>query len=156
MVFYRVLMPLLLLCMSASTWASFDSYEFETALERERFAVLTEELRCPKCQNQNIADSDAPIAQDLRREIHEQIQSGADDEAIVAFMVARYGDFVRYKPVLSTKTGLLWGAPLLFLLIGVGLLLNLRQRKKQTQSLPPLSPEEQQRLQTLLKREPKK
>lgn len=83
--------------------AAIDTYEFSDESDRQRFRELTSELRCPKCQNQNIADSDAPIAMDLRREIFRMLESGQDDEQIVEHLVARYGDFVRYKPPVELR-----------------------------------------------------
>ena len=88
--------------------AAIDTYEFKDEVERERFRSLTEELRCPKCQNQNIADSNAPIATDLRREIYRMLDDGRSDKEIVDFLVMRYGDFVMYKPPLDSRTWLLW------------------------------------------------
>jgi cytochrome c-type biogenesis protein CcmH len=75
------------------------------------FRELTKELRCPKCQNQDIADSNAPIAADLRKEIFRMLGEGKDNQQIIDFMVDRYGDFVRYKPALNAKTALLWFGP---------------------------------------------
>ena len=83
------------LALTGVARAAIDTYEFKDEAERERFRVLTEELRCPKCQNQNIADSNAPIATDLRREIFRMLEEGKGDDEIVDYLVARYGDFVR-------------------------------------------------------------
>ncbi|AZE22149.1 Cytochrome c heme lyase subunit CcmL [Pseudomonas chlororaphis subsp. aureofaciens] len=91
--------------------AAIDTYEFANDAERERFRELTKELRCPKCQNQDIADSNAPIAADLRKEIFRMLGEGKDNQQIIDFMVDRYGDFVRYKPALTGKTALLWFGP---------------------------------------------
>ena len=82
-----------------------------------------------KCQNQNIADSNAPIARDLRVVLYEQLEQGATDDEILAFMVARYGEFVRYRPGVDRNTVLLWAAPGLLLMLGAaGLLFHFRQR----------------------------
>ena len=83
---------LLMLC-SGYAHAAIESYEFQNEEQRDRYQQLTEELRCPKCQNQNLADSDSQIAADLRRELHQQLLDGKSDEAIVDFMRDRYGDF---------------------------------------------------------------
>jgi cytochrome c-type biogenesis protein CcmH len=91
--------------------AAIDTYEFAKEGDRERFRELTKELRCPKCQNQDIADSNAPIAADLRKEIFRMLGEGKDNQQIIDFMVDRYGDFVRYKPALNAKTALLWFGP---------------------------------------------
>jgi len=109
----------LLLLLPLSAGAAFSTYEFEDDQQRAQYQRLTEELRCPKCQNQNIADSNAPIAQDLRREVYRMIQEGQGDDAIVGFMTERYGDFVIYKPRFDTSTFLLWFGPLIVGLIGL-------------------------------------
>ncbi|HHX36066.1 MAG TPA: cytochrome c-type biogenesis protein CcmH [Gammaproteobacteria bacterium] len=98
--------------------ASIDTYEFSTQAERERYRTLVEELRCPKCQNQNIADSDAPIAMDMRDEIFKKLEQGESNEQIVEFLVDRYGDFVRYKPPVNKSTLILWYGPAVFLAFG--------------------------------------
>ena len=91
---------------------------FETPEQEERFNQLTLELRCTVCQNQNLADSDATLAHDLRRKVHEMLMAGKTDEEIKQYMVERYGDFVLYRPPVQKNTYLLWLAPLVLLLIG--------------------------------------
>ena len=91
---------------------------FEDAAQEERYNQLTLELRCLVCQNQNLADSDAPLAQDLRKEIHEMMVGGQSDEQIKAFLVDRYGDFVLYRPPMQGNTLALWVMPALLLLGG--------------------------------------
>ena len=109
--------------------AVIETYEFSSPELELRYHQLSQELRCPKCQNQNIADSNAPIARDLRVVLYEQLEQGATDDEILAFMVARYGEFVRYRPGIDRHTILLWAAPGLLLTLGVaGLLSHLRQR----------------------------
>ena len=134
--------------------AAIDTYEFKDEVERERFRSLTEELRCPKCQNQNIADSNAPIATDLRREIYRMLDDGRSDKEIVDFLVMRYGDFVMYKPPLDSRTWLLWYGP--FGLLGLGAVglcvLVLRRRKvERAPERVALSSAERERLDALLK-----
>ena len=134
--------------------AAIDTYQFKDEVERERFRGLTEELRCPKCQNQNIADSNAPIATDLRREIFRMLEEGRSDKEIVDFLVMRYGDFVMYKPPLDSRTWLLWYGP--FGLLGLGAIvlcvLVLRRRKvEQAPAQVALSAAERERLDALLK-----
>lgn len=120
-----------MLLLSAYAAAVIETYEFSTPALEARYQLLSEELRCPKCQNQNIADSNAPISQDLRRLLHQQLEAGASNEEILDFMVARYGEFVRYRPAFNAVTAVLWLAPLLLLLAGVaGLLLLLRGRRQ--------------------------
>ncbi|AZD28406.1 cytochrome c-type biogenesis protein [Pseudomonas chlororaphis] len=132
--------------------AAIDTYEFANDAERERFRELTKELRCPKCQNQDIADSNAPIAADLRKEIFRMLGEGKDNQQIIDFMVDRYGDFVRYKPALTGKTALLWFGPAGLLLGGVGIIAVIVRRRRVERSDSPstLSAEERQRLDQLL------
>ena len=114
--------------------ADFDAYEFSSDDKRKQFQRLTEELRCPKCQNQNIADSNAPIAQDLRREVHRMVEAGETDSDIVDFMVERYGQFVMYRPRFDTSTFLLWFGPLVVGLIGLGVILGLVRSSRRAQA----------------------
>ncbi|MBA1261676.1 cytochrome c-type biogenesis protein [Stutzerimonas sp. NM35] len=149
---------LLALCMIGGAQAAIDAYEFRDETERERYRTLVEELRCPKCQNQNIADSNAPIAMDLRREIFRMLEEGQSNEQIVDYLVARYGDFVRYKPPLNMKTLLLWYGPIGLLVLGFGvlaLILMRRRRATDDDAQNTLSEAERERLATLLdKKEP--
>jgi len=120
---------LLILLLTFSVYAQQEPLVFESQQQQDRFDKLTLELRCLVCQNQNLADSDAPLAHDLRREVYEMVQSGQINEDIKKFLVERYGDFVLYRPPVQNNTYLLWLGPLL-LLIGGGLVLrsNIKQR----------------------------
>ncbi len=95
---------------------------FENQQQQKRFDELTRELRCLVCQNQNLADSDAPLAHDLRREVHEMLMAGQTNKQIKQFLVERYGDFVLYRPPVQNNTYLLWLAPLILLLGGAWVL----------------------------------
>lgn len=106
------------LALASSTQAGVDTREFADSSLRQRYQDLSAVLRCPKCQNQNIAESNSPIANDLRGEIYRMLREGKSDEQIVDFMVARYGDFVLYAPRLSSRTALLWFGPGALLLTG--------------------------------------
>lgn len=120
----------------------------DEAVEK-RLLSISEELRCLVCQNETLAASRADLAQDLRREIRQMIHEGKSDREIVDFMVARYGDFVLYRPPLKSTTWLLWGGP--FLLLGGGLwalLAFLRRQKRQ--AVPPLSATDHARAAALL------
>ncbi|WP_047284590.1 cytochrome c-type biogenesis protein [Pseudomonas protegens] len=132
--------------------AAIDTYQFANDTDRERFHELTKELRCPKCQNQDIADSNAPIAADLRKEIFRMLGEGKDNQQIIDFMVDRYGDFVRYRPALTGKTALLWFGPAGLLLGGLVIIVVIvrRRRVQRTDSPNTLSVEERQRLDQLL------
>jgi cytochrome c-type biogenesis protein CcmH len=101
----------------------------DPALEK-RVRELSSELRCLVCQNQTLADSNAPLAVDLRNQVREQLKSGKSERDVVDYLVARYGDFVLYRPPLKASTVLLWGGPFLLLAIGLALLvLRLRRRR---------------------------
>ncbi len=111
----------------------------DPALEA-RLKAMSQELRCLVCQNSTLADSDAPLAEDLRKEIRTQMRAGKTDQEIVDYLVARYGDFVRYRPPVNSNTVLLWFGPFLLLLIG-GFVLY-RALKKQAGGLD-IQPEDE-------------
>lgn len=144
---------MLAFCLVLSAQAAIDAYEFRDEAERERYRTLVEELRCPKCQNQNIADSNAPIAMDLRREIFRMLEEGQSNEQIVDYLVARYGDFVRYNPPVNSKTLVLWYGPAALLVLGFGVLAVILMRRRRAPKGPAantLSEAERTRLATLL------
>jgi cytochrome c-type biogenesis protein CcmH len=129
-----------------------DEILSDSALE-SRARNLSAELRCLVCQNQSIDDSNAPLAKDLRVLVRERLVAGDSDDAVLDFIVARYGSFVLLKPPLGPETILLWVAPLVLLVgIGAGILLRLRQRSvREAAATDPLSPEEGERLRKVLK-----
>lgn len=144
---------LLALLLSGAAHGAIDAYEFGSEAERERYRTLVEELRCPKCQNQNIADSNAPIAMDLRREIFRMLEEGQSNEQIIDFLVDRYGDFVRYKPPVDARTLVLWYGPVVLLVFGFGVLAVILMRRRRANApgtSPTLSEAERARLATLL------
>ena len=103
---------------------------------RQRYHTLTEELRCPKCQNQNLADSNSMIAEDLRAEVHRLLLDGKSDQQIKQYLVARYGDFVLYKPPVKSSTWVLWLLPVALLLVAViVILLLVRGQRKNSAHL---------------------
>lgn len=111
--------------------SAIEPYPFADELEERRFRALAEELRCTVCQNQSLADSDAPLARDLRRELFSQLRAGSSDMEIREFMVARYGDFVLYRPPFAAHTILLWAGPpalLIIALIAAALVVRKRRR----------------------------
>lgn len=126
-------------------------YDFDTREQEVRYQNLIAELRCPKCQNQNIADSNAPISQDMRNEVYRMMQAGASNEEIVDALVARFGEFVRYKPELDSRTFLLWATPAIAvfggLLVVAGVVIRARRMERQTTSL---SAEERARAEQIL------
>jgi cytochrome c-type biogenesis protein CcmH len=120
----------------------------DPALE-QRVMTLAAELRCLVCQNQTIADSNAPLAEDLRNQVREKMRQGASDNQIVDYMVARYGDFVLYRPPLKLTTVLLWFGPLLLLAAGFAVLVRRVLRRRPAQDLE-MSASEHQRAAKLL------
>ena len=143
------------LALLGTAQAAIDTYEFASEAERERYRNLVEELRCPKCQNQNIADSDAPIAMDLRAQIFRMLEEGQSNEQIVDYLVARYGDFVLYKPPGTAKTLVLWYGPIVLLVIGFAVLAFILIRRRRASDKPAsntLTEAERERLATLLDR----
>ncbi|NRP15256.1 cytochrome c-type biogenesis protein [Marinobacterium sp. xm-a-152] len=145
----------LLVLLSSSSFAAIDTHNFKSVEDEKRFHALAAELRCPKCQNQNIADSDSPIAKDLRTEVFRMIDEGAEDETIIDFMVTRYGDFVLYRPKMNSQTWLLWNGP--FLVLGFGVLVIFavvwQRRSRRKVSEAALSSDDQARLDALLKQD---
>src|SRR5690625_309177 len=103
--------------MASPVWGAIDAYEFDNEVDRKRYVSFIEEMRCPKCQNQNLSGSDSPIAADLRRELYFLIQDGRSDMEIVDFMVERYGEYILYRPRLSSATVLLWFGPVVLLIL---------------------------------------
>jgi len=126
---------LLLLSMSSHTAVAVEYRKFDQPEQEAVYKVLIEELRCLVCQNQTIADSNAELAQDLRRQVYEMLQQGKSKDQIADFMTQRYGDFVLYNPPFKAKTGLLWIGPIVFLVIGLVMLFLFTRRKRNTQNI---------------------
>lgn len=112
-------LTLLIVLSAFSVSAVEDKFSFDTPAQRESFLKLTAELRCPMCQNQNIADSDAMIAHDMRRKVYALLKQGKTEQEVIDFMKSRYGDFVHYQPPVTAATLWLWAAPVLFILIAL-------------------------------------
>jgi len=139
---------LMVSCVSAMA-AGLEAFDFSGNVDEDRYKHLITELRCLVCQNQSLADSDAGLAHDLRREVWELMDQGQSDAQIVEFLVTRYGDFVLYNPPVKPSTYILWYGPFVLLAIGLLMLLRtLRRRGKQTES--GFSAEEQERLKQIL------
>ncbi|AHX31992.1 cytochrome c-type biogenesis protein [Aeromonas hydrophila] len=137
--------------------AAIDVYTFDSDAQEQTFRELTKELRCPKCQNQDIADSNAGLAKDLRDKTYQMVREGKDKQEVVDYMVARYGNFILYNPPLMASTLILWLGPLLVIVIGV-VMVVVRSRRRPAAATPAdsaLSAEEQRRLAALLKEEEK-
>jgi len=125
-----ILFLLMILSLASSyLMANIDLYEFSNEANQERYKKLTKELRCPKCQNQDIADSNAPIATDMRREVHRLLEAGETDQTIVGFMVDRFGEFVSYKPKVKPETYMLWYGPWVLLFMGVVMIIFMASRR---------------------------
>ncbi|MDB3934272.1 cytochrome c-type biogenesis protein CcmH [Luminiphilus sp.] len=133
---FRWLLLSVALC-SAVAWGVIETYEFSSPALEARYKALSQELRCPKCQNQNIADSNAPISRDLRAIVHEKLETGATDSEIIDFLVDRYGEFVRYRPGLDRNTLWLWSAPLILLLMAMAVVL-LQIRRDRASAMSPV------------------
>ncbi len=141
--------------LTLSAHAVVETYEFDDELQREQYQVLVETLRCPKCQNQNISDSNAPIASDMRKAVHKLVSEGKDTDDVVNYMVSRFGEFVVYKPKLDPKTYLLWFGPALFFLIGLVVVVVYARRQRAPGSKDGLSVADQDKLKHLLNEDEK-
>ena len=131
--------------------AQVDTFAFESPQQQQRFRKLSNEFRCPMCQNTNLTGSTGGVAEDLRREIHRMITEGLSDTEIEQFMFERYGDFIFYRPRLRAETILLWFGPLAFLFIGGFIALGISRRaRKLGEENTELDDQQQARLKELL------
>jgi cytochrome c-type biogenesis protein CcmH len=147
---FALMMLMAVVCV-LPVFAAIEEVDFSDEQQKARYQALIAELRCPMCLNANLAGSDAPIAADLRAEIHEQILAGKSDDEILGFLVDRYGQFILYKPRLQAATALLWFAPPLLLLAGFFILRRMLSNRRQLAAEQgTLTEHEQQRLQALL------
>lgn len=147
----RVAVQLVLLCsLVCSVVAQTAQPLAEDPQIEKRLQALSQELRCLVCQNETLADSRAGLAEDLRREIREQMKAGKSDKEIIAFLTARYGDFVLYRPRVTPTTYLLWFGP--FILLGSGLVFLYRQLKQRRVQIKqePITAQDRRRLDELL------
>lgn len=113
---------ILMMIVSGNLYAS-ERYPFDSEEKKAQFNGLIKELRCVVCQNQNLADSNASIANNMRQVVYEKVQQGETDDAIMRFLTDRYGNFILFRPPLTSITWLLWFAPIIFLLLGLGIYL---------------------------------
>jgi len=117
--------------VGATAWALDANGQLEDPALQARYEQITKDLRCLVCQNESVADSNAPLAEDLRRQVREMLLAGKSDDAVFDFMTARYGDFVRYNPPPRGKMLLIWGAPFVLVLIGGAVVFRIvRQRSR--------------------------
>ncbi len=143
----KLILFLAAMMTSFSLWAAIDAYQFTSTAQEEQYRDLTQSLRCPKCQNNSIADSGAMIAADMRQKVYELLQQGQTRQQIIEYMVKRYGNFVTYEPPVTPSTIILWVGPALFVVAGAAIII-LRSRRKKTRA--ELDSIEQQRLAALL------
>jgi len=127
------LIGLIMLLMSSSVFATIDAYEFDNYGDEQRFHVIVTELRCPKCQNQNIADSNAGLAKDIKDRVYKLVNEGKSNGEITDYMVERYGDFITYRPPLKPSTWFLWYGPFALTLLAVVILLLRKLRARPSQ-----------------------
>src|SRR5215203_1317985 len=144
-------LSMLLLCLIAPLATAKDAQPAgdDPAIE-QRLAKLSHELRCLVCQNETLADSRAPLAEDLRREIREQMKAGKSDEQILAFLTARYGQFILFRPQITPATYLLWFGPFIILLAGLALLFRYIKQRRDSITEHPLSADDRRRAEELL------
>jgi cytochrome c-type biogenesis protein CcmH len=127
-----------------------DAHQMATPALQKTYESINSELRCLVCQNQTIADSNADLAKDLRRQVGEMLEQGKSKQDIINFMTERYGDFVLYKPPFKGKTSLLWLAPGLFLLAGVVTVFFVVRRRKNASAAVTINSEQQKKISRLL------
>lgn len=143
-------LALMLLLMPGLAWAGEAKLLAEDPVAEARLKHLAVELRCLVCQNQTLADSNAPLAEDLRREVREMIARNMSDQEITDFLVQRYGDFVLYRPPVKATTTLLWIGPFLLLAGGAIALVTALRRRRQVVTDAPVTDEERRRVERLL------
>ncbi len=134
------------------SYAGVEYHEFKQPEQEQQYKTLIKELRCLVCQNQTIADSNADLAKDLRQQVYEMLLQGKNRKQIVDYMLARYGDFVLYRPPLKGKTMLLWAGPIIFLFLGL-LMLFLYIRKKRANEPEGLNQQQHEKISQLLEQD---
>lgn len=153
MIWLRLMVAGFLLLGAMAVTAQVDVFDFETPEQEQRFRQLSNDFRCPMCQNANLTSSPGGVAADLRREIFRMIQEGMTDQEIEQFMLTRYGDFILYRPRLTVQTILLWFGPIVFFLAGVWITFNIMRRSgggKRELDTVELSRDEKERIARLM------
>lgn len=146
---YRALtLMLTVFLITGTAGAAIESKQFENSETEARYKKMIAELRCLVCQNQNLSDSDADLAKDLRNQVEKMLKSGNSDEQIADYMVTRYGDFILYNPPLKTSTLVLWAGPLLMVIIGIIIVANIFRRRDRQKST--ISPQDLSRAKSLI------
>lgn len=144
---------ILLLSFMVNTQAAIDVYQFDNTEKTARFKQLVADLRCPKCQNQNLADSNAEIARDLRSKVEQMLVADKSDDEIVQYMVDRYGDFVLYEPRVTTQTYILWYGPIALFLVAFAVIffiVRIRSQQPREKVNSTLNKQQKQQLDQLL------
>ncbi|MFB9134829.1 cytochrome c-type biogenesis protein [Vibrio olivae] len=151
---HKLLVVLAVVCLPMAAQAAIEVYDFDTPQQETQFQELSNTLRCPKCQNNSIADSNAELAQDLRQKVFEMTKQGKSKQEIIDYMTARYGNFVTYNPPFTIATSILWFGPLCVVLFGFGFII-VRSRKRSLKNSPSPSwdSEKEARLKALLEQE---
>jgi cytochrome c-type biogenesis protein CcmH len=149
----RIALSILAICCFALVLVAKEAQPTEDPQIEQRMKAMTQQLRCLVCQNETLADSQAELAQDLRREIREQMKAGKSDQEILAFLTQRYGDFVLYNPPVKATTYLLWFGPFVLLLAGTAFLYRYLKRRRELIEEKPLTAEERRRAEKLLRSE---
>ena len=143
-----------LLMLPVSVLANIEAYQFDSIAEEDKFKKMIKELRCPKCQNQNLSDSNAPLAKDLRQKVYNMVKQGKAEQEITQYMIDRYGNFITYRPPMTIGTMILWFGPF-FLLISALIMMTMRIKNKTADLNQPLTEEEKHRLQSIMKQHDK-
>lgn len=149
----KVIFLLLAVLFTGDIAARVTTFEFDNAEQQEAYNDLVQELRCLVCQNQNIADSNAELAQDLKRKTYELIVSGKSKSEIADYMTERYGDFVLYRPPVTQATLLLWIGPFIIMFIGLFVLIRIVRSRRKSSQVEPLTEEQRSKAEELLNKQ---
>ncbi len=152
----KLVLAFLLGLAPLTAWAGEAKDLAQDPVVEQRMIGLAQNLRCLVCQNESLASSHAELAEDLRREVREQIRAGKSDQEITDYLVARYGDFVLYQPPVKSYTVLLWFGPFIFLLAGAGVMVYQLRKRRRTVPDAELTAEAQRRAAALLNDEEKR
>ena len=129
----NIITVLMIVMLVSVANARIEEHQFDSAEQERRYHFLIDELRCLVCQNQNLADSNAELAQDLREQVYLMIKNDDSNETIINFMVSRYGDFVLYRPPLKPTTYMLWIGPFIIFLVALIIVVQFIRRRQQSQ-----------------------
>ena len=149
--FLRRVLTLAVLVLASLSFGAIDTYEFASAADEARYKSLIDELRCPKCLNTNLSGSDSPISADLRRTVATMVQAGETDQAIRDYLLARYGDFILYRPRVMPATYALWFGPAVLFLLALFIVARMVRRQRQDPGPAPLTEAERAALARLAK-----